>query len=253
MTNPSMDSHDAESQPLLGRNDNVNTPLTGHCYTETDADATTPATASPGDHDFDFDPLGDVDNPLEWPIALKWGIVTLLALMAFTVYVYPLSFLLPFFSPLWRCCSTPPPFSLGQYFQSMLPPSPRTAPLHRDPRSGYPWLPPFRGRIRSEHRTEHENHPIHHPPPRCTTLTHDPQPRCFPDPQYTPRRTLPVPLNHQNKYPFFQKNNDANTAPAEHSPVSPPSPLPRKSPPPSPPRTLPPPNPRPSSSSPSGN
>lgn len=92
MTNPSMDSHDAESQPLLGRNDNVNTPLTGHCYTETDADATTPATASPGDHDFDFDPLGDVDNPLEWPIALKWGIVTLLALMAFTVYVYPLSF-----------------------------------------------------------------------------------------------------------------------------------------------------------------
>lgn len=146
MTNPSMDTIDPESQPLLGRNDNVNTPLTGHCYTETDADATTtPATASPGDHDFDFDPLGDVDNPLEWPIALKWGIVTLLALMAFTVYVYPLFFLLPFFSPLWRCCSTPPPFSLGQYFQSMLPPSPRTAPLHRDPRSGYPWLPPFRG------------------------------------------------------------------------------------------------------------
>lgn len=142
MTNPSMDTIDPESQPLLGRNDNVNTPLTGHCYTETDADATTtPATASPGDHDFDFDPLGDVDNPLEWPIALKWGIVTLLALMAFTVYVYPLSFLLPFFSPLWRCCSTPPPFSLGQYFQSMLPPSPRTAPLHRDPRSGYPWPP----------------------------------------------------------------------------------------------------------------
>lgn len=99
MTNPSMDTIDPESQPLLGRNDNVNTPLTGHCYTETDADATTtPATASPGDHDFDFDPLGDVDNPLEWPIALKWGIVTLLALMAFTVYVYPLlspSLLLP--------------------------------------------------------------------------------------------------------------------------------------------------------------
>ncbi|KAK0704564.1 major facilitator superfamily domain-containing protein [Lasiosphaeris hirsuta] len=33
----------------------------------------------------DFDPNGDVDNPLEWPIAYKWGIVALMALMAFTV------------------------------------------------------------------------------------------------------------------------------------------------------------------------
>lgn len=145
MANPSMDSTDPESQPLLRRNDNVNTPLTGHCCTETNAEATTPATASPGDYDFDFDPLGDVDNPLEWPIALKWGIVTLLALMAFTVYVCSLFSLLSpsLLPPLRSCCSTPP-FS-WQYFQPMLPPSPRTAPLHRDPRSGCPWLPPFRG------------------------------------------------------------------------------------------------------------
>lgn len=143
MTSPSMDTTDPESQPLLGRNDNVNTPLTGHCYTETNAEATTPATASPGDYDFDFDPLGDVDNPLEWPIALKWGIVTLLALMAFTVYVCSLFSSLPPFSSL-AVLFNPSIFS-WQYFQPMLPPSPRTAPLHRDPRSGYPWLPPFRG------------------------------------------------------------------------------------------------------------
>lgn len=35
----------------------------------------------------DFDPNGDAENPLEWPEAFKWGIVLLLALMAFTVYV----------------------------------------------------------------------------------------------------------------------------------------------------------------------
>ncbi len=35
----------------------------------------------------DFDPDGDADNPMEWPAAFKWGIVLLLALMAFTVYV----------------------------------------------------------------------------------------------------------------------------------------------------------------------
>ncbi|KAK1831546.1 major facilitator superfamily domain-containing protein [Podospora conica] len=85
MPTPIMDANDAESQPLLGRNDHVNTPLTGHRYTEAEVDAPSPAPASPSDCDFDFDPLGDVDNPLEWPIAFKWGIVTLLALMAFTV------------------------------------------------------------------------------------------------------------------------------------------------------------------------
>ena len=32
-----------------------------------------------------FDPKGDPDNPLEWPVLFKRGIVALLALMAFTV------------------------------------------------------------------------------------------------------------------------------------------------------------------------
>lgn len=34
----------------------------------------------------DFDPTGDAENPTEWPAAYKWGIVLLLALMAFTMY-----------------------------------------------------------------------------------------------------------------------------------------------------------------------
>lgn len=34
-----------------------------------------------------FDPAGDPENPMEWPVAYKWGIVALLALTAFTVYV----------------------------------------------------------------------------------------------------------------------------------------------------------------------
>lgn len=33
----------------------------------------------------DFDPAGDPDNPLEWPVAFKWSIVALMAFMAFTV------------------------------------------------------------------------------------------------------------------------------------------------------------------------
>lgn len=32
-----------------------------------------------------FDPKGDPDNPLDWPVAYRWGIVGLLAFMAFTV------------------------------------------------------------------------------------------------------------------------------------------------------------------------
>jgi hypothetical protein len=35
----------------------------------------------------DFDPNGDDDNPMEWSNAYKYGIVALLAFMAFTVYV----------------------------------------------------------------------------------------------------------------------------------------------------------------------
>jgi hypothetical protein len=35
----------------------------------------------------DFDVDGDPENPLEWPVLYKWGIVALLAFMGFTVYV----------------------------------------------------------------------------------------------------------------------------------------------------------------------
>lgn len=40
----------------------------------------------------DFDPNGDPENPMEWPQAYKWGIVALLAFMAFTVYVSHFNF-----------------------------------------------------------------------------------------------------------------------------------------------------------------
>jgi hypothetical protein len=33
----------------------------------------------------EFDPNGDPENPLEWPKGYKIGVVSLLALMAFTV------------------------------------------------------------------------------------------------------------------------------------------------------------------------
>ncbi|KAK4119658.1 MFS general substrate transporter [Parathielavia appendiculata] len=33
----------------------------------------------------DFDPNGDAENPLEWPMPFKWAVVSMLALMAFTV------------------------------------------------------------------------------------------------------------------------------------------------------------------------
>ena len=35
----------------------------------------------------EFDQNGDPENPLEWPTSYKWGIVALLSLMGFTVYV----------------------------------------------------------------------------------------------------------------------------------------------------------------------
>jgi hypothetical protein len=34
----------------------------------------------------DFDIGGDAENPMDWPSAYKWGIVALLAFMAFTTY-----------------------------------------------------------------------------------------------------------------------------------------------------------------------
>lgn len=39
----------------------------------------------------DFDAEGDAENPLDWAPAYKWGVVALLAFMAFTVYVPLLS------------------------------------------------------------------------------------------------------------------------------------------------------------------
>ena len=33
----------------------------------------------------DFDPNGDPEDPLQWPNAYKWSVVSLLAVMAFTV------------------------------------------------------------------------------------------------------------------------------------------------------------------------
>lgn len=32
-----------------------------------------------------FDPNGDDDNPMEWPKSYRWGVICLLAFMAFTV------------------------------------------------------------------------------------------------------------------------------------------------------------------------
>ncbi|KAI1762961.1 MFS general substrate transporter [Hypoxylon sp. FL1150] len=43
------------------------------------------ATVVPNKDIVDYDPNGDAENPLEWPKAYKWGIVSLLAFMAFTV------------------------------------------------------------------------------------------------------------------------------------------------------------------------
>lgn len=37
--------------------------------------------------DFDQHHDGDPENPMDWPTAYKWSIVSLLAFMAFTVYV----------------------------------------------------------------------------------------------------------------------------------------------------------------------
>jgi hypothetical protein len=47
--------------------------------------STEPRRPSVNDPRVEFDPSGDLDNPLEWPKIYKMGIVSLLALMAFTV------------------------------------------------------------------------------------------------------------------------------------------------------------------------
>jgi hypothetical protein len=35
----------------------------------------------------EFDPAGDAENPMDWPLTYKWFIVSILALNAFMVYV----------------------------------------------------------------------------------------------------------------------------------------------------------------------
>ncbi|SPQ26214.1 5f8ae36b-3033-4962-92d2-03b9cc23ed14 [Thermothielavioides terrestris] len=69
-----------DTQPLLG-------PFTGQRQQGYSA-----PTAGPGDAAdaaetivVDFDADGDAENPLEWPTPFKWGVVSLLACMAFTV------------------------------------------------------------------------------------------------------------------------------------------------------------------------
>ncbi|KAK0647050.1 major facilitator superfamily domain-containing protein [Cercophora newfieldiana] len=75
-----------ETQPLLRSKTNGSTdgsaPIAGHHYTEVNIDTDTAACDA---YLVDFDPQGDVDNPLEWPTPFKWGIVLLLALTGFTV------------------------------------------------------------------------------------------------------------------------------------------------------------------------
>jgi hypothetical protein len=36
----------------------------------------------------EFDPNGDPENPLDWSNSYKWGVILLLAFMAFTVYAF---------------------------------------------------------------------------------------------------------------------------------------------------------------------
>lgn len=85
-----------ETQPLLRSktHESVENDIAGYQYTEVN-------NAPP--YIDDFNPNGDVDNPLEWPTPFKWGIVLLLAMTAFTVYVFP-----PFLvSPLPQQCFLP--------------------------------------------------------------------------------------------------------------------------------------------------
>ncbi|RMY98385.1 hypothetical protein D0860_08525 [Hortaea werneckii] len=58
-----------EEQPLL-RPDRAPQSISHHATQEPDAD---------------FDPDGDQDDPRQWPMTYRWGLVSLLALMAFTV------------------------------------------------------------------------------------------------------------------------------------------------------------------------
>jgi hypothetical protein len=77
-----------DTQPLLRSVTNE-----GHqVYTDPDPapalqDGTTNTNLAVGTTIVDFDPNGDAENPLEWPTPFKWAVVSMLAVMAFTVYI----------------------------------------------------------------------------------------------------------------------------------------------------------------------
>jgi hypothetical protein len=52
-------------------------PLLGHAFEQESHSVDRPLV--------EFDPNGDPENPQDWPNAYKWGIILLLAFMAFTV------------------------------------------------------------------------------------------------------------------------------------------------------------------------
>jgi MFS family permease len=64
-----------EEQPLLR--------ILSHDYESTQEERN----VKTGDHALDFEPL-DPEDPRNWPSGFKWGIVSMLALMAFTVYAF---------------------------------------------------------------------------------------------------------------------------------------------------------------------
>ncbi|KAK0637449.1 major facilitator superfamily domain-containing protein [Bombardia bombarda] len=81
-----------ETQPLLLNNHNDHnqnngtiTPRDTDLSDDRSSTTSTTSTAATAVIVVDFDPAGDPDNPLEWPIAFKWGIVALLAMTAFVV------------------------------------------------------------------------------------------------------------------------------------------------------------------------
>ena len=82
-----------------------------HNSTDSDQDAA----------DLDFDLNGDLDNPQEWPTPYKWTLVALLAMMAFTVYVFIFfsisSFFLTIPKSLGISSQPPPPLTRHQDHQ----------------------------------------------------------------------------------------------------------------------------------------
>jgi hypothetical protein len=121
-----------ETQPLLlsksNGSANCPAPIAGYQYTEVN-NACIDAGAASDAYLVDFDPEGDVDNPLEWPTAFKWGIVALLALTAFTVCVFSVFSSCHLTSPRIRLSAVADPENLScslRFFATSRPP-PRNA------------------------------------------------------------------------------------------------------------------------------